>query len=115
VRFFWEYRPDLIPKKDLLAAYDLLLDQKDIADIAIEDLRKWKQWGKADRILALYGKDSHNIPIVRRAILRYALSCQDEVPAAKAFVEEQRKLDPKRVKDAEELLKWDDPKPAPAR
>jgi len=40
-----------------------------------------------------------------RAILRYALSCQDEVPAAKELVKKIRAEDAELVKDAEELLR----------
>ena len=43
VRFFWDTRPDVIDKKEQVDALCLLLDQSDIADLAIEDLRKWKQ------------------------------------------------------------------------
>lgn len=52
----------------------MLLDQNDIADLAIEDLRKWKVWSLADRIVGLYNLKSHDVPIIRRSILRYALA-----------------------------------------
>jgi hypothetical protein len=103
VRFFWESRPDVLDKKELVEGICQLLDQNDIADLAIEDLRKWGRWEVAERILALSGKKSHDIPIVRRSILRYALSCPNQKAAA--FVEDQRKRDPEAVKDTEELLK----------
>jgi hypothetical protein len=103
VRFFWDSRPDLIQKKDLLEAVSALLDQGDIADLVIEDLRKWQQWQLSDRILGLRNKASHNVPIIRRAILRYALACPGS--EASSYVEEQRKKDPRLVQDAVELLK----------
>jgi len=103
VRFFVDYRSDLIPKKDSVEAASQLLDQSDIADLAIEDLRKWKSWELTDRILALKDKESHDIPIIRRSILRFALCSPQK--AAKAYVEEQRKRDEQSVLDAEELLK----------
>src|SRR5262249_49745534 len=40
VRFLWDSRPDLVGKKELTAAMGMLLDQSDIADLSIEDLRK---------------------------------------------------------------------------
>ena len=43
-RFFWEYRPDVIPHKQMLDVMKVLMDQPDIADMPIEDLRKWKVW-----------------------------------------------------------------------
>ncbi len=103
LRFFWESRPDIVDKKDLVEGACELLEQSDIADLAIEDLRKWGRWEVAERVLALSGKKSHDIPIVRRSILRFALNCPN--PKAAAFVEEQRKRDPEAVKDTEELLK----------
>ncbi len=111
-RFFWDSRPDVVDHKELLAAVTALLDQGDIADLAIEDLRKWQQWDVADRILALQNRSSHNVPIVKRAILRYALSSPSKEAAA--YVEEQRKKDPRMVQDAEELLKLESTAPTPA-
>jgi hypothetical protein len=103
VRFFWDARPDLVEKKELLRAASALLDQGDIADLLIEDLRKWQQWQTADRVLALRYKASHGAPIMRRAMLRFALECPGQEAAA--FVEEQRKKDAQTVQDSEELLK----------
>jgi hypothetical protein len=104
VRFFWESRPDLLPKKQLEEGVCMLLDQGDIADLAIDDLRKWHCWDVADKVLGLYGKKGHDAPIVQRAILRFALSCPNK-PKAKELVDDLRKRDPERVKDVEELLR----------
>ena len=101
-RFFYDFRPDVVAKKDVIDAVALLLDESEIADLAIEDLRKWQVWSLADRILALKDKKSHDIPIIKRSILRYALQCPTD--AAKAFVAERRKQDPDAVQSAEELL-----------
>jgi hypothetical protein len=109
-RFFWDSRPDVVGKKDVVDAVCLLLDQSDVADLAVEDLRKWRCWEVSDRVLALYGKESHAVPIVRRAILRYALTCPG--PKAAEFINKVRKQDPEMVKDVEELLKLE---PAPAK
>jgi hypothetical protein len=104
-RFFWSERPDLVDKKDIVAGVCLLLAQGDIADLAIEDLRKWNRWEVANDIVKLYGQKSHDVPIIRRAILRFALSCQDDVPVAKELVKKIRAEDAELVKDAEELLR----------
>src|SRR5262249_43036872 len=103
VRFFHDSRPDVIDKKELVEGVCLLLDQSDVADLAIEDLRKWGYWAAASRILGLGEKKSHDVPIVRRAILRYALSCPDTKAAA--YVAAARQKDAEMVKDVEELLK----------
>ena len=44
-RFFWEFRPDVIPHKQVLEGMKMLMEQPDIADMPIEDLRKWKVVG----------------------------------------------------------------------
>jgi hypothetical protein len=112
VRFFWDYRTDLVPREQCALATAILLEQNDIADLAIEDLRKWARWELADRVLALRNTSAMQVPIVRRAVLRYALNAKDVSPAAAAYVDEARKKDPQAVADAEELLKLEQPKPA---
>jgi hypothetical protein len=109
VRFFWDYRPDVIPHKDAAAAASVLLAQKDIADLAIEDLRKWGCWDVAEKVLALRNTPAYEISIVRRSILRYCLGGADKVDACRCYVEEIRKKDPEGVRDAEELLKLEQP------
>ena len=95
----------MIAHADVVSAVALLLEQSDIADLAIEDLRKWGCWGMTDAILDLYDKKSHDVPIIRRAILRYALSCPKQGTKADAFVKAERKRDKEYVEDVEELLK----------
>jgi len=112
IRFMWDYRADLVAKKDLVDGLSLVLAHPDMADFAIEDLRKWQRWEKADRVLDLFGKKSHDVPVVKRAILRYALQCP--TPRARAFVETQRRRDADWVKDTEELLKLESPASPPA-
>jgi len=81
-----------------------LIVQEDIADMAIEDLRKWNCWDMADRVMALRTNKVYETKIVRRYILRFALDCKDSKACAD-YVDEMRKLDPEMVRDAEELLK----------
>jgi hypothetical protein len=109
-RFLWDFRQDLVPHKTLKEGVVDLLEQSDISDLAIEDLRKWQCWDTADRILSLRGKAPYEVPIVRRAILRFALTCPNHAGATK-YVTEQRQKDPQAVADAEELLKLDQEAP----
>jgi hypothetical protein len=109
-RYFFTTRPDVIEKKEVVAAVNLLLDQADIADLPIDDLRKWRCWDLTDRVLAVAGRPSHNLPIIRRAAVRYALQCPGA--AATAFVREQRKTNPTLVADMEELLRLEGDEPA---
>ncbi len=107
-RFFVDFRPDVIDRKQIIDGVCQLLDQSDIADLAIEDLRKWKAWEVTDKILALDGKPTHKAPIVRRSILRFALSATDQ-PRAVEFVKQARAKDAEWVKDVEEILTLETP------
>src|SRR5262249_21501202 len=104
LRFYHGWKPER-SRREVLRGLDALLAQGDIADLAIEDLRRWQYWDLTPQVLALYNKKSHDAPIMRRAIVRYALSCP-RVEAAR-FVMEVRKLDPEMVKDVEEMLQFD--------
>ena len=104
-RFLWSERPDLVEKSELVKGLLPVLMQPDIADFVIEDLRKWKRWETTDQVLDLYTKESHDLPIIRKSILRYALMCPEK--RAVEFVRERRKMDAELVKDTEELLKYD--------
>jgi hypothetical protein len=105
LRFLWDQRPDLVPQKELVQGMTQLLPHVDMADLAIEDLRRWKQWDQTDKVLNLFDKKSHDIKFIRRSILRFAL--QSPSPRAAAFVLEQRQRDAQWVKDTEDLLKLD--------
>ena len=93
-----------MPKKRIVEAVCLLLDQPDIADIAIDDLRKRGRAEVADKILSLYDKESHGHRLIRWSILRYALT-MSKLPQCAAFVDKLRKKELESVRDAEELLK----------
>lgn len=102
LRFLWEKRPDLIPQKDLVAGLALFLDQPDMADFAVENLRQWKRWEMTDTILSLFGKESYDVLVVKRSILRFALKSPDKKAAE--FVTQQRRRDAEWVRETEELL-----------
>ena len=55
--------------------------------------------------LDLYGKKSHDIPIIKRSIMRFALSCPAQQARAAEFVAKMRKEKADWVQDIEELLK----------
>jgi len=112
-RFFHEYRADVVAKDRVVAALLPMLAQKDVADLVVEDLRKWGSWEQAEKVLDLFGKPGFSEPIVKRAVMRFALTC----PPAKSkraaeFVAERRKENAKYVEEIEELLSYENPKPA---
>jgi hypothetical protein len=110
LRFLWSQRPDLVPKKALVGAMLEAANFPELADFAIEDLRKGRCWETTDPVLALAGKKSHDVGVIQRAILRFAL--QSPTPQAAKYVADQRKRDPELVRDTEEILKLEPDAPA---
>jgi hypothetical protein len=104
LRFLGRERPDVLPRAQLIEASCLMLEQPDIADLIIEDMRRLAEGSILDRVLSLYGKKEFDIPIIRRAIIRFALTLSKN-PKAAQFVEERRAEDPEGVEAVEEALK----------
>jgi hypothetical protein len=103
IRFLWGARHGVVRQEELVGGVLLLLGQGDIADLAVEELRRRKCWGPAEQVLGCYGKESHAAPIVRRAIIHYALSHPEE-PKVKMFLAETRMAAPELVKEVEESI-----------
>jgi hypothetical protein len=111
-RFLWDSRPDVVPPARLAEELLPLLDQSNMADLLVEDLRQRKNWAATARVLALQERPAPAWSMAHRAVLRYALSCPGE-PAA-AFVREARKRDPREVRDLELRLEFErQPPPSP--
>ena len=108
-RFFWELRPDLVSNSQVLEAMKLLAENPDIADMPIEDLRKWKVWELTPLVLSFAKKESHNsIKIINRAVLKFAIAASVANPmnaGATDFVKAARAKDAKSVEFLEDLLK----------
>ena len=92
-------------RKSILAAAAVVVSQGDLSDMAVEDLRRWQWWELTDNILSQYDKKTHAAPLVRNAILRYAVTCPD--PNATAFVASLRATDPVRIREIEESLSYE--------
>ena len=80
LRFFWDYRTDVLGKQQILEGMEMVTKLPDLSDFAIDDLRTWKQWQMTDKVLDLYKLESHNLPVVKRA----DASTLDVVNAVKA-------------------------------
>ena len=92
-------------RRDVLGGLGVAVAQGDLADMAVEDLRRWQMWDLTRDVLAQFGKPSHAAPIVRGAIVRYALCCPDG--EAKRFIDALRRQNPDLVKDVEESLQFE--------
>jgi hypothetical protein len=104
VRFYRNANPQA-NRVQILAGLKALLPQGDIADLAVEDLRRWQMWELSPEVTALFGVKSHDAPLMKRAILRYALSCPDQV--SKQMVATVRTTQPDLVKEVEESLQYE--------
>ncbi len=101
-RYFHESLPGVVADAEIGAALAPTLDQNDMADLTIDSLRTWCNWSFTDKILALSSKKDFDIPIIRRAIIKYAMRCPD--PKAAKFIEEARKTEPGRVEALEKIM-----------
>jgi hypothetical protein len=104
-RYIHDNQPKLIAKQDVEQLCAALLTEPDLADLAIEDFRKWRCWEYTDQVLALFAIKAYAQPITRNAILRYALCCP--APSCERFVAEQRRSDSARVIELEEWLAFE--------
>jgi hypothetical protein len=92
--------PDVVAAGELCTALSGMLGQQDLADLAVDRLRQWKDWTHTKDILGMYRNDLPRI--VQRSIVRYALVCPQE--AAGQFINQVRAADSELVDDMEELL-----------
>jgi hypothetical protein len=106
LRFYQGYAPKE-SRTNILRATEVLLPQGDIADLAIEDLRRWQWWELTAQVLAQFSKKTHDAPIMRRAIVRYALSSPQ--PEVQSFLADVRKQDPDLYQDVKESLQFEKP------
>jgi hypothetical protein len=108
LRFFHASKP-AESRKQITDGLALVIQDGDMADMGLEDLRRWHWWELTEVTLKQYGKSSHSAPLVKRAIVRYALCCPDAASAA--FVRERRQAEPKLVEQVEESLEFEKPPP----
>ena len=110
VRFFQATRP-AESKAAVLRCCAALVPCGDLADQAVEDLRRWGYWELTADVLAQFGKATHSAPIVRRSIVRYAITCPTD--EARRFVAALRQTDPRLVGDVEDQIRRFEQVPAP--
>jgi hypothetical protein len=104
MQFYHGWKPDEA-RPQILAAQGIMLRQGELADLAIENLRRWEMWDHTRDVITRYGQKGFDAPILQRAILRYAICCPQK--EAKEFVEKVRKQDPELVKSVEESVQYE--------
>jgi hypothetical protein len=105
LRIFMGWQAD-VSKASVLRCEAAMLRQGELADLAAEDLRKWAVWDLTADVLGCYARKDVDSPLVRQAVLRYALQCQPP-ERTRDFLAERRRLDPDLVRMAEESLLYE--------
>jgi len=95
-------------RPEIVKAMRTVLRQGDLADIAVEDLRTWKMWDLTPDILKVYGTRGYDAPLVKRAIVRYAL-CSPQTAEVKTFIAQRWKVEKELIEDVKESLKYEKP------
>jgi hypothetical protein len=104
MRLHYGWQPDKA-RALVLDASRIMLAHSDIADVAIEDLRRLKLWDLTRDVLGLFGRRGYDSPLMKEAIVRYALTCQDG--ASRTFIASLVRTDPMLVKQVEESVRFE--------
>ena len=116
IEFMWTYGAGAINKDRLRAAMRTVLERPALAELAIIDLGRWKDWSVSDRLMQLYGDAAYEDQRIKRAIVRYylaaeALGAKDpnavippQIANARRHLATLRKQDPETVTTAEEFF-----------
>jgi hypothetical protein len=87
---------------EMIQLLAMAVSQKELADIAIDYLRQWKQPSLEEQVLATFPAKGEG-PLLSRSILQYALSFKER-PKCKEFLAKVRKDQPDLVREVEELF-----------
>lgn len=80
LRFLHRYEEELVGSDRLHQSMRLLLDHPGLADSAIADLARWKDWSVIDRLVNLYGTTGFEVGAAKRAIIGYLVAATRDVP-----------------------------------
>lgn len=115
LRFIWTYGEGKIGRERLRESMRILLDRPDLADIAIADLARWKDWSVQQKLMQLYDHKDYQSQHVGRAIISYMIAASRDVPKdaakppkhvvnAREHLATLRKKDPEAVRRAERFF-----------
>ena len=117
VRFMRAEAPDRITRPRLNESMRLVLDLPELADLAIRDLERWKDWSIQDRLMKLYGVKPYHEVWFKRAIIRYMFAAANDesnskstpipvhVSRGKKYLAALEKKDPELVEKLTKFLK----------
>ena len=100
---------DVIPRSALVESLHHVLDRKDLADLVIPDLARWKDWSQIDRLVELFINADADNNWVRVPVVNYLRACP--LDEAKDALKKLEKVDPESVRRANTFFSI----PVPAR
>jgi hypothetical protein len=103
VRYFHGAKPKE-SREQLVKCMKTVLAQGELADLAAEDLRKWQIWDLTADVLKQYARKGTDSPLMRRAIVRYALCAPAKDKEAQTFLKARRADEADVVEEVEEGL-----------
>jgi hypothetical protein len=98
LRFAWEELGGTLPAARTADATARLLASPVVAADATIDLARYRAWGHADAVAALWDSLGADDPLIRRAVAGYLSACP--LPEAKRQLERIRDRDPERLEAA---------------
>ena len=98
LRFAWEELGGTLPAARTADATARLLVSPVVAADATIDLARYRAWGHADAVAALWDSLGADDPLIRRAVAGYLSACP--LPEAKRQLERIRERDPERLEAA---------------
>ncbi len=78
LEYMWQHEPDCLPKYRLQQAMQSLLDYPELADLAIANLKRWKDWSIQDHLMAMYFDENFNTDAIKRPIASYLYCCSQD-------------------------------------
>ena len=104
LRFMWTYGEGRIPAERLQESLRLLLDQPDLAELAIMDLARWRDWKIQPRLLKLYNSGGQYSEVrTKRAIIRFMLTSTYDLQNAGTGSASEEQLPPHVLRGREAL------------
>lgn len=103
-----------LSEERLSQSIQLLLEQPQIADLAINDLAWCSDWSHMDEFYVRYDSESYDVPIIKRAIVHYYLAAihakelqptDEQRAAAEKYFAKLSEDDPKTVEMVERWLR----------
>lgn len=112
IRYYWSYGNGKIRPASMQTAMRKLLNRPALAEIAIVDLARWKDWGLQERLMELYKSEDQADQKLKEAIIHYMIACTKDVSkdqiespqhvlAARKCLDELRDRDPQLVASGE--------------